>query len=116
MSKLYRYENHNVAERKVAVRLCEFHIVKETKCFYFIDYFAGLLKRVSKKSNKKYAASTKEAALESFKARKIRQIKILNRQLEEAKAALAISNAASFSLDLGGDLSLDSFSLLKDGG
>jgi hypothetical protein len=109
MSKLYRYENHNVAERKVAVRLCEFHIVKETKCFYFIDYFAGLLKRVSKKSNKKYAASTKEAALESFKARKIRQIKILNRHL-------AISNAASFSLDLGGDLSLDSFSLLKDGG
>lgn len=42
-------------------------------------------------AKKKFACPTIEEALESFKARKKRQIKILNEQLDRAKRALEIS-------------------------
>jgi len=67
-----------------------------TKCgvwIYMSQYatYQSKLKFVNMQSKKKYACETKEEALISFKARKNRQIRILNRQIETAKVGLEMA-------------------------
>lgn len=69
-----------------------YYLVKETPCGWWIrhswDYREEYKKWIKKKAYRKFACETKEEALESFKARKNRQIWILERQLQDAKRAL----------------------------
>jgi hypothetical protein len=55
-----------------------------------LGHFGDDLKFVLLTAKKQYACATKEEALTSFLARKERQIKILEANLERAKRALAL--------------------------
>ena len=70
----------------------EYEVKKETKCGYWIDLL-GKNKWVSKKTTKRFAYPDKDQAMESFKKRKKRQIKILKANLEIAECALALVNS-----------------------
>lgn len=67
----------------LAIHLCEFLIIKHTKCGVWIEG----PKFINLQRNKTFACLTKEEAVVSFLARKTRQIKILSAQLEQAKLA-----------------------------
>lgn len=86
----YRYDNL-LTTGGVSVYLTEFTLVKKTPKGAWIESF-GLKRFVRDEAHKQFACPTKEQALESFRARKKRQIKILTKQLELAKRALEISN------------------------
>lgn len=72
--------------------LLEFYLVKETPYFYRVAYdwdkSLSCTKLVGKKTKKKFAHTTKEAAAEAFFFRKKRQVGILEEQLKRAKSAL----------------------------
>lgn len=73
----------------------EFRVVKRTKQGAWISQgFWGEPKFVRLTARKKWACETKEAALESFIARKNRQIRILKAQLERAQDNLAAAKGA----------------------
>lgn len=99
--KLYRYEDRvystvsfdvSGCERygttPVKVELYEYNVTKETRCGYWIDY-AFTPRWVSKRPSA-FAKPTMEQALQSFKFRKLRQIKILEKQLRRANEALRL--------------------------
>jgi len=110
IEKLYRYYDvqysagcdeygGDLGPGPVKVHLMEFSIIKETRCGVWIltGYWFGTpeekppkeaMRFVNMQANKKYACRTKEEALESFKARKRRQIHILKSQTERAEKAL----------------------------
>jgi hypothetical protein len=71
----------------IRVYLSKYPITKKTNKGIWIDIF-GRKRFVLLSARKKYACLTQEEALESFKARKNRQIRILNSQLTHAKEAL----------------------------
>ena len=71
----------------VNVYLHEYPIIKTTVKGFWIDMF-GRKRFVLSDSRKKFACLTKEDALESFKRRKERQIRLLESQLSHAKTAL----------------------------
>lgn len=84
----------------VNINMETLYLVKETLKGYWISYdlnysenkphFIGHRKRwISKTSRKRFAYPTKEEAIESFTARKRRQVAILTGQLERAKIAWA---------------------------
>lgn len=102
LGKLYRYYDVQYTDH-VGVHLMEFDIVKETKCgvWILIGYWLDspdekppkdVTRFVNMQANKKYACRTKEDALESFKARKHRQICILTAQIKRAEKALLEAN------------------------
>jgi len=69
----------------------EYPVKRETPCGVWIDLKYGDEKFILNEARKKWACPTQEDALESFKARKYRQIKILAKQLSRAKQAYAQS-------------------------
>lgn len=84
---------------RVEVYIMQFPIHKETPCGAWIvqeSWLSGpnevplreALKFVNLKANKKFACRTVAEAKESFLARKKRQIRILNSQIERAKKAI----------------------------
>lgn len=83
MVKFYRYESSPAGAYIVA-----FPVVRTTPCGTFIDVY-GYPKFVRRDARKHFACPTKEDALVSFIARKHRQIKILEAQLNAAKHSLA---------------------------
>lgn len=54
---------------------------------------------IKKDANKRYACPTIEEAVESFEARKLRQIKILQAQARRAQVALDKSKTINFNLE-----------------
>jgi hypothetical protein len=84
--KYYRYEDSRTTNG-IHVYFREFDVIKETPRGVWIDIY-GAKRFVLKEARKRYACPSKEEAKESFKARKTRQIKILTKQLENAKRAL----------------------------
>lgn len=86
--KFYRYEDRYGQSIDELV----FYLVKETPCGWWIrrswDYREEYKRWIKKDALRSYACETKEQAMESFKARKRRQIQILKRQLADAKIAL----------------------------
>lgn len=85
---LYRCSSYTTAER-IHLVIEEHEVKKETKCGYWIG--SEYVKRwVSKTSTKRFAYPSKEEAVESFTARKRRQIKILNSQIMNAEDALEL--------------------------
>jgi len=74
----------------VDVYLLEYDVVKETLKGIWIQDILGRRRFVNLNSRKKFACLSKEDALISFKARKERQIRILESQLKLAKEALLV--------------------------
>ena len=94
---LYRY--YGVSAHGFYSIHCEtFMIIKKTPKGCWISY-RGKKKFVLDEGRKKYAHSTKENALISFKFRKKKQIKILASQLLGAERFLAMANGGKFSED-----------------
>ena|SRR5579859_1185210 len=95
---LYRYSEQQVEEmwshhpqiasQAMRLYLNAYLVIKETPCGCWIAWGYGDKKFVNLKANKKFAHLTPEEAMESFKARKKRQIAILRGQLLRAEAAL----------------------------
>ena len=74
----------------VTIYLEEYNIIKETpKGMWVVSPYGGRKHFVNLISRKKFACLSKEEALISFKARKERQIRVLESQLGHAKIALA---------------------------
>lgn len=89
MSFLYRFQELRLGEGRVSLSLYRFPIRKLTPCGAQIDVW-GNRRFVNLGARKRYACPTEAEALESFRARKRRQIGILEHQLAEAKAALKL--------------------------
>lgn len=97
--KLYRYsakytswvdEYDNVHTNFPTIELTEYKVIKETEKTWRIthdwDDFQSLWSKVVRKNaRKKFAYPTKEEAAKSFLLRKNKQVKILEKQLSNAK-------------------------------
>lgn len=91
MSKsFYRYNEIRYSESTLMLVKSEYPITKETKHGVWIDNY-GQKKFIKTDAHKQYASSTIEGALESYYARKRRQIRILKHQLLQAEAALKLN-------------------------
>lgn len=86
----YRYEHNRVDDSRVIIYFLEFILIKETKKGYWIKTrsISQPKKWVSKTAKKRFAYPTKKEALESFEARKRRQIVLLDWQKGGAYKAL----------------------------
>jgi hypothetical protein len=73
--------------------LREFQVVKVTTCGVRLSDGFGMRRLVLDGSRKRYACPTREEAMESFIARKRRQLKILRTQIQRVERALASANA-----------------------
>ena len=62
----------------------EYKVIKHTQCGVWIELYPGKKKFILNNTYKKWAAPTKEAALESYYARKEKQIRILKDRLRLA--------------------------------
>lgn len=89
MEIYYRYWDQ-LTTNGIYVYRTEYIVEKHTSKGVWINDF-GHRRFVLNSARKRFAHPTKEEALESFRARKKRQIKILTRQLERARAALSAS-------------------------
>lgn len=74
---------------RVEVRVSKIPIIKRTKCGMWVGHGEWDKHWVRNNAVKKYAHPTKLEAIQSFIARKKRQIKIVGDQLNRAKMALA---------------------------
>jgi hypothetical protein len=100
--KFYRYEDVQYTDGPRIHELV-LYLVRETPCGYWISprrhyneadedkwffYYGDRKRWVSKTTRKRYAYPTKAEAMANFKARKRRQIDILEYRLNRAKKAL----------------------------
>jgi hypothetical protein len=76
---------------RVYVELYEYEVISHTpKGVWVYDYY-GHPKFVLRAARKRWACPTKEEAIQSFLARKERQIKILRNQLSQATTAIQLA-------------------------
>ena len=94
---VYRYESFRYGYTdefdrprgsSVEVELRIFHVVKRTPKGFWIDLGFGSRRFVRSQGTKRYAHETPELAMQSFIARKRRQLQILHAQIEHAEQAL----------------------------
>jgi hypothetical protein len=94
MDMWYRYEDFRYYEGGTRVELIRLKVIKKTDCGVWISPVNFELRRwVKRNARKRYACPTKQEALESFIARKKRQIEILSVQLHNAQSALNIGES-----------------------
>lgn len=109
---LYRYEESTILRGLdrwedplpgyvLKLYLQKFEILKRTPKGAWIKLYEFSFDEKDKKfvlltARKKFACKTKDEALESFKARKRRQIEILDRRLKKAKLALELAEERNF--------------------
>lgn len=94
---LYRINAH-FTELDFKLEYEELPVIKETPCGYWVASDFGYKKRfVLKQSQKRFACVTKDLALESFKAKKRRQISLLKEQLRLAEGFLEVANSGKLS-------------------
>jgi hypothetical protein len=95
----YRYEDTRHAhideygdagETYVKLYLRSYKVSKVTPKGVWLSYFSvgGIFRFVLLDARKRFAHPTKEEALESFKARKAAQMRILEKQLEHVRSAV----------------------------
>jgi len=72
---------------RIEVNLYEYKVIKKTPKGVWLDNY-GFKKFVLKDARKRFACPTKQEALESFIARKKKQLKILKAQMDRAMVAL----------------------------
>lgn len=96
----YRYDDYSEAVGGIGVdgdweyagysrtklRLTKYPVIKHTPKGVWLDNY-GTKRFVRREAIKRFACPTEEEALESFIARKARQVSILTSQLEQAKKA-----------------------------
>ena len=99
MAYLYRYDSYYSSEYSVTLYCKEYRIIKETPRGHWVEIGFSSKRFVLKDARKRFACSTKEEALESFRARKRRQIGILRHQLRLAEAALKAEPEIRFYYD-----------------
>lgn len=87
---LYRCDAVFYDGGSVEIHLQSFRVIKPTKCGYWISLGCSYQKWVSATGRKRYAHPTKAEAIQSFRARKLRQINILSAQLFNARRALDV--------------------------
>ena len=92
---LYRYHDYKFGE-KVTVEEHIFKIVRKTPSGFWIQDIEGYDKErwvadVDKGSRKRYAYRDKKRAIDSFEARKRKQVSILASKLSKAKEALKMA-------------------------
>jgi hypothetical protein len=95
-TKWYRYQDSLGGDdwgTHVSVHLFEYTVVKETPkgVWLALFEFSSLKRFVLLDARKKFACPTKEEAMESFLARKRKQVKILSNQLRHVKEAIQIA-------------------------
>ena len=97
----YRYNSVLYSESRIYIFETEYAVLSHTPKGVWIEEYPGKKRFVLKNAKKKFACATQKEALESFRARKRRQIKILEHQLKIAKAALEAKPGESFIYFLG---------------
>lgn len=103
MSDIFEYYYRYHATIHFSVRailyLDKYLVLKHTPCGVWIEDYPGHKKFVRKDAKKQWACDTIEKALESFYARKRRQIQILKDKLQKAELELnAKPESNSFTL------------------
>ena len=91
-SALDEYDNP-IGTSRLELRVRQFDVKKVTPKGVWLDLGWGDARFVRTNARKQYACPTLELAMESFKARKQRQIKLLTSQLRRAERALALGIA-----------------------
>ena len=86
---LYRFSEVMFTDSKLMLSKHEYPVVSVTPTGAWIDVF-GRKRFVKLNARKRYACPTEVEALESFRARKRRQIRILKHNLAAAEAALRL--------------------------
>ena len=86
----YRVDDIYLDDRTVVV-IKEYPVVRETRCGVVIGLYPGREKWVRYGGRKRWAYPTREQAIDSFRARKRRQIEICKWRIECAEEALAVS-------------------------
>jgi hypothetical protein len=95
----YRYEDlrhadvnefDDIGPTYVKLHVRTYKVSKVTPKGVWLSYFhiGGICRFVLLEARKRFAHPTKEDALESFKARKAKQIRILEKQLEHVRSAV----------------------------
>jgi|GEM_PF-5104034 len=87
---LYRFDEFSTCDG-VRIYCTSYQIVKRTPKGAWINLWYGKNKFVLADARKRWACPCRESAMESFRARKTKQIEHLTRQLDRAKCALATS-------------------------
>ena len=91
MAQVFRFSDMLVGiegPARVEVYMAAFNVLSVTPCGMWIDYY-GTKKFIKTGVRKKFACLDIEEARESYRQRKLRQIKILKKQLRRAEEALA---------------------------
>lgn len=99
MDYLYRYKETRWSESKLMLIQFKFPIISRTKCGAWVDDM-GRKRFVNLNARKRYACPTEAEALESYHARKRRQIRILKARLAEAETALTLAHDGDTSFTL----------------
>lgn len=107
-SRFYRYEDYRegagyvdicgdfiMTGTNVKLALRSYPVLRTTAKGVWIDMAWEGEKFILLRARKKFACATKEEALESFLARKERQVSILSRQLKNAQKALQLGKEMS---------------------
>ena len=71
------------------VHLHSFRVTKETPCGVWLDSFGGR-RFVLRDARKRFACPTKEEAIESFRARKTKQLRILQKRIRHVERCLTL--------------------------
>lgn len=74
---------------RTVVMMREYPVIRETRCGVVLGLYPGREKWVRYGGLKRWAYPTREQAIDSFRARKRRQIEICKWRIEEAEQALA---------------------------
>ena len=72
------------------VQIHSFRVVKVTACGVWLDAF-GARRFVLRDSRKRFACPTKKEALDSFRARKTAQLRILRKRIRHVERCLTLS-------------------------
>ncbi|QBX06616.1 hypothetical protein H1O16_gp203 [Burkholderia phage BcepSaruman] len=76
----------------LGIHVQEYKVLRETKCgFWFYDTYEGRERFINNSWTKKYVLRSKEAARDSYIARKEKQITLLQRQIIDAKEFLRMA-------------------------
>lgn len=73
---------------RAEIREAEYRVVRETPKGVWLDLGLGDLRFVRRDARKRWACPTPEEALDSFRARKERQLRILRAQIDHVESAL----------------------------
>lgn len=108
---LYRYREGQVGEiydtcpkeaaKAMRLYLDSYPVIKSTPCGCWIDLGWGRKKFVNLNAQRKWAHESLDDAMQSFVARKNRQVLILRHQLVKAEAALCLQAKDSQRLRMG---------------